>query len=70
LTAPFHVTPIAIGPRTEGEGVIAALAWTGSDAAEAAPWKIARNDRGVWTLDHRQLGSWTIRHPRLPALPV
>lgn len=66
----YHATPIAVGHRQQGEGYLAALTWTGHDVAEAAPWKVARADRGNWRLDHPLLGAWTLRHPLLPDGPL
>lgn len=70
LSAPFHATPIAIGHRVQGEGFLAALTWTGHDAAEAAPWQVGQTGVGEWQMHHPQLGAWNIRHPLLPAGPL
>jgi hypothetical protein len=48
--------------------VLAALTWTGTDAAQAAAWSLVSARDGAWELTHPQLGDWSLRHPQLPAL--
>jgi len=69
LAAPYHATPLVIRRSAGGDGVLAALAWTGSGRAEAAPWTPEITTAGSWRLTHPQLGRWEVRHPLLPALP-
>jgi hypothetical protein len=40
VAAPYHVTPVARTARPTGSGLLAALAWTGTDRAESAPEQI------------------------------
>jgi hypothetical protein len=68
IAAPYHVTPVARAARLTGEGVLAALVWTGRDAAHAAPWEVVSLAAGQWTLRHGLLGEWRINHWSLPAL--
>jgi len=68
LCAPFHATPVFRSNDIAGTTWIAALAWTGSEASEAAAWKLHSAPAGEWTLVHPQLGTWTVRHWALPAL--
>ena len=68
VAAPYHVTPVARTARVTGPGFLAALAWTGTDRAESAPWKIISAAAGHWTLTHPKLGPWEISHWSLPAL--
>ena len=70
LAAPYHVTPVAVSPHADGQGVLAALTWTGRDRAEAAAWTLTARTAGVWQLQHPVLGAWTIQHSLLPALPA
>lgn len=70
LAAPYHVTPVAVQRRALGDGVLAALTWTGTSAtaAEAAAWTLTSASAGEWRLAHPHLGAWEIRHTALPAL--
>ncbi len=68
VAAPFHATPVARTARVNGPGVIATLAWAGTDRAESAPWKITSLAAGQWKLSHPKLGPWEISHWSLPAL--
>lgn len=72
LRAPFHATPYvfteAIGSAAGESGVLAALAWTGTDRGEAAAWTVTSSAAGSLTLNHPQLGDWTINHELLPEL--
>jgi hypothetical protein len=68
LSAPFHATPVFRTEEISGAIWIAALAWTGADGHEAAPWKILAAPAGEWTLTHPQLGNWKVSHWALPAL--
>lgn len=68
LAAPYHVTPVAATDRLTGTGWLAALAWTGSDRAEAEPWQVLGTAAGSWQLAHPTLGAWNINHAMLPAL--
>lgn len=68
LAAPYHATPVAERANVEGTGVLAALVWTGSSQAEAAPWTLVSAAAGEWRLRHAQLGDWRISHPSLPTL--
>ncbi len=70
LSAPFHVTPLAVSEPLRGDGWLAALTWTGRTRAAAQPWKVVRSDAGSWELLHPELGPWKIAHPFLPALPL
>lgn len=74
IAAPYHVTPLAVTTRVgspAGEsGWLAALAWTGTDRAEAVPWTIVSCAAGEWKLTHPKLGDWEIRHWSLPAQEV
>lgn len=70
LSAPYHIAPLAICRRAEGENFLAALTWTGTDAAQAAPWKLLSAAASAWSLAHPQLGPWELRHPLLPAFAV
>lgn len=70
LAAPFHATPIAFSDRVNGPGWLAALVWTGRDAAEAQPWQLVRAGSGAWQLAHPHLGPWDLRHAFLPQLPA
>lgn len=72
ISAPYHVTPAfrtrRLGSAAGESGFLAALAWAGTDQAEAAPWRVVSAAAGAWSLVHPQLGSWEIRHGSLPAL--
>lgn len=68
VAAPYHTTPIARTARHTGPGTLAALAWTGADRAESAPWMIVTAAAGRWHLRHPALGDWKIDHWSLPAL--
>ena len=70
LAAPYHVTPLALRRGAVGDGVLAALVWTGRTAQrdEAAPWRIVALNAGEWQLAHPHLGDWTLRSPDLPPL--
>jgi hypothetical protein len=70
LAAPFHVTPIAASTRVNGSGWLAALVWTGTDAAEARPWQPVRSAAGDWRFSHPQMGDWNIRNAFLPDLAL
>lgn len=67
LASPFHVTPLALSDQSSGKGWLAALAWTGNDRGESAPWKWVSAKSGQWSLWHPKLGSWQINHSLLPA---
>lgn len=69
IAAPYHVTPFARTARLPASsGHVAALAWTGTDRAESAPWKIVTTLAGHWKLLHPALGPWEIVHWSLPSL--
>jgi hypothetical protein len=68
LHAPYHITPVARTARITGRGVLAALAWTGPDRADAVPWTVVASPAGNWKLSHPRLGPWDISHWSLPAL--
>ncbi|HVU24792.1 MAG TPA: DUF2264 domain-containing protein [Opitutus sp.] len=68
LAAPFHSTPVAVSERRTGAGWLAALAWTGTDPADAQPWAVIRGSAGSWQLQHPTHGDWNIEHAFLPAL--
>lgn len=68
VAAPYHVTPIARSARRNAPVVLAALAWSGTDAGEAAPWRIDSGAAGRWVLSHPQLGAWDLAHWSLPPL--
>ena len=72
LRAPYHATPYyrtkSIGKTAGEKGVIVALAWTGSDRAEAAAWTVAQSEKGQLTLNHPHLGEWKISHELIPSL--
>ena len=68
VAAPYHVTPVARTARVNAPGFLAALAWTGTDRAESAPWKVVSTTAGQWKLTHPKLGPWEIAHWSLPAL--
>jgi hypothetical protein len=68
IAAPYHATPLFRTPRHEGTGLLALLAWTGSDPAEAESWKITSSVVGSLHLTHPELGDWKIEHWSLPAL--
>lgn len=70
VAGPYHATPVARTPRVNGAGVVAALAWTGTDRAESAPWKIVSTAAGEWHFTHPKLGLWKISHWALPSLPA
>jgi hypothetical protein len=70
VAAPYHVTPIFKSTRLASPVVLAALAWSGSDHAEAAPWRVTSGAAGAWRLLHPKLGSWEISHWSLPELPA
>ncbi len=69
VAAPYHVAPVAKTDRLSGSTVLAALSWTGSNRAEAAPWHVMSGSPEDWTLHHAKLDEWKIRHWSLPALP-
>jgi hypothetical protein len=69
LAAPYHVTPVAVRRRVVGQGILAALTWTGDAPEEATPWTLLSAQAGQWKLRHAHLGSWEINHPLLPAIP-
>jgi hypothetical protein len=68
VAAPFHTTPIAKATRTSNRTVLAALAWSGTDRAEATAWRVLSGVAGNWHLAHPQLGAWDIAHWALPEL--
>jgi hypothetical protein len=70
ISAPYHVTPILRTTRAAAHSrvTLAALAWSGREVADAAPWQIARAERERWQLSHPQLGTWNIQHWALPEL--
>jgi len=72
LRRPFHATPIAhtdsMGRAAGETGILVALAWTGSDQAEAQAWTVKNSTAGQITLTHPTLGDWQIDHELLPAL--
>lgn len=78
VAAPYHVTPVARTARPTGSGLLAALAWTGTDraesapeqivCAESAPGQIVRAAAGPRQLTHPKLGPWAIAHGSLPSL--
>lgn len=68
LAAPYHVTPVAVRCRVVGQGILAALTWTGDAPEEATPWTLLSAQAGQWKLRHAHLGSWEIDHPLLPAI--
>ena len=72
VAAPYHVTPVfktqRLGRAAGESGFVAALAWTGGDRAEAAPWRVDSAVAGAWKLSHPKLGPWELRHWCLPAL--
>lgn len=70
VAAPYHATPLLQTPRLPAAPLaLAALSWSGSDRAEAAPWHIASAPAGEWHLTHPKLGDWFLRHWSLPPLP-
>ncbi len=69
VLAPYHATPVARTASQTHPGVLAALAWTGSERAAAAAWHVSLAHPGRWKLTHPQLGDWSIEHWSLPALP-
>jgi len=68
IAAPYHVTPVLRTERRSGQGVLAALAWTGPQQADSAPWTVVSGTAGAWHLSHPILGSWEIAHWSLPPL--
>ncbi|MEO6002272.1 MAG: DUF2264 domain-containing protein [Opitutus sp.] len=66
VAAPFDITPVLRTNQLTGPWVLAALAWSGADVAEAAPWAIESAAAEEWKLSHPQLGVWTISHWSLP----
>ena len=68
VAAPYHVTPVLRTPRVTASVALAALAWSGTDRAEAAPWQVVSAAPGAWKLTHPKLGDWDLRHWSLPAL--
>ena len=68
VSAPYHITPIARSDRVVAPVVLAALAWSGNDHAEATPWNLVSAAAGNWHLSHPKLGHWEIAHWSLPAL--
>ena len=46
VAAPYHVIPVARTARVTAPGFIASLAWTGTDRAESAPWKVVSTAAG------------------------
>jgi hypothetical protein len=72
IAAHFHATPVfrthRIGKPAGESGFLAALAWTGSNAADASPWKLVSGNAQQWKLEHPTLGPWTIEHWSLPPL--
>lgn len=69
VMAPYHVTPLFRTERIQGSVTFAALACSGSDRPQSAPWKVMRGEAGHWRLSHPHLGPWEIRHWSLPSLP-
>jgi hypothetical protein len=70
IAAPYHATPLALTDRLTKPAVLAALVWTGTDRAEAQPWRVVSARAGAWTLQHPRLGEWKIEHWLLPDLPA
>ncbi|MBI5380501.1 MAG: DUF2264 domain-containing protein [Opitutae bacterium] len=68
VAAPFHATPVFATTRLSGPGWLAALSWTGTDRAAAAPWRVVAGAAERWQLSHPQLGAWEVAHWSLPAL--
>ncbi len=72
LRRPFHATVVAhtspIGRAAGETGVLVALAWTGTDKAEAQAWTVVSSESGQVTLAHPDLGNWTINHELIPQL--
>ncbi|HEY0944210.1 MAG TPA: DUF2264 domain-containing protein [Opitutaceae bacterium] len=69
IHAPYHATPLVETVRLSGRTALAALAWTGSTPADAAPWTVVKGAPGQWELSHPTLPAWALTHWSLPALP-
>lgn len=72
VAAPWHAAPVHRSARVPAGAklVLAALTWSGRNAAEAAPWRVAAAPAGRWSLVHPHLGTWDLAHWALPALPA
>ncbi len=68
IQAPWHRTPVLRASPFSGYGFLAALAWTGTDRAEAALWTLVATREGHWSLSHPALGGWEIEHWSLPEI--
>lgn len=68
--APFHLTPYFSQLAPVRPGVMAALAWVGTEVSAAQLWLAQRFEPGAWRLEHPALGEWEIHHEALPALPL
>jgi hypothetical protein len=75
VAAPYHVTPVARTARPTGSGLLAALAWTGTDRAESAPEQIVRAESAPGQIVCAEsapeqivraaAASWQLTHPKL-----
>jgi hypothetical protein len=72
VAAPYHATPLLRTARLPAHAplVLAALSWSGTGRAAAAPWRLADAAAGAWQLTHPVSGTWDLAHWSLPAIPT